>query len=225
MSTERPTGDAADNFMTLTDSTGAIAGYMYGAPRRDTVLFAEALGWIDKGISFFSDRLDMRFGKTFTLGKFFFFDQQADEILEILKLTQQFPLFWKWSDDRPRAEAAELVRTGIQDYLYEMFAAKESQCGNIIVISNELIQMYPKDLVNYSNVGACMAQQGDFKGAVGYFEQALALDGTDVLVLMNLAATHRNLGNKARAKEYYGRALKYADPETKQQIKSELDAL
>ena len=68
------------DIMTLTDSTGEVAGYMYFIENWDEDIADSGITIINKGISLYPDRLDMRYGKIHLLRKLHWWNAYADAI-------------------------------------------------------------------------------------------------------------------------------------------------
>lgn len=72
---------------------------------------------------------------------------------------------------------------------------------------------YPGNIMYISNAGILALTKGDLNKALDKFLQAEKLDMKDHVVLLNIAYTYKELGNKEKAKEYYLKVKEYCSPE------------
>ncbi|MFD2908066.1 hypothetical protein ACFSX9_04885 [Flavobacterium ardleyense] len=80
--------------LVLKDSLGNSAGYMYSQITNNDSLFAISQKTIDEGIKLFPNRLDLRFGKIHTLGKYERFEEYTNEILKTIDYSENIKHQW-----------------------------------------------------------------------------------------------------------------------------------
>ncbi len=94
-------------------------------------------------------------------------------------------------------------------------------------VYRRLSRLTPDDPIPLVNLGSLSFMDKEYDKAAAYFEQALELSPRQVEALLNLGyLNHQKLGNRQKAREYYGRFLEAApnDPQAPK-IRSLLDML
>jgi len=103
--------------------------------------------------------------------------------------------------------ALELAPTDIYALnLVGVFSSASGDLNGAISIYKKLISRSP-NRENLSNLGVSLMLSGRYAEAIKYHEQALKINQTEPIVLLNLADSHNLLGNKAIADKYYRRLL------------------
>ena len=83
--------------MEIQDSTGNTVGYIEDQVWMDPQNLTLAFSYIDEGIKAFPDRLDMRLGKIFILGKADSFASFTSELIEAAHHGHEIGNKWLWS--------------------------------------------------------------------------------------------------------------------------------
>ena len=212
---------------TLTDSTGAVAGYMYYAQRWDFARVDSALDVISRGIALFPDRLDMWYGKIHLLQELCRWDIFADEIHALLDRTTQNKLQWQWPNNNAPIE--EVITGGIFDYEKALFmAAINDEDGDNLrqkilllrVIAVDLYQHFPKYVQNINVIAATYQVLEDRNEALTWLLKAEKAAPHDGVVLSNIADTYYMLGDSKNERKYLKKIIKYGTPEEKERAKS-----
>ena len=88
-----------------------------------------------------------------------------------------------------------------------------------------MIEFYPKDIENYSNLGACKLMTDDYNGALASFEKAESIDGEDTVVLANIAYTYYLKEDYPNSIIYYKKIVELGDSEARQFAQTQIDEL
>ena len=83
--------------------------------------------------------------------------------------------------------------------------------GEAAILYQKLIDTKPSHRSFYTNRGAALVLLGHYKEALEAFEQARALQGDNVAVIINLADTELALHHREKAREYYRKGLDHLD--------------
>ena len=195
----------------ITDPKNDSIGYIFPAVEYDEDLYLMAMKFLDEGIDKHPKRLDMYFGKIFTLGERKFFDQQKDVILELLDQTVKIDHQWLWQNSAPVSGGVETFKGGIQDHVYNLFNQIEPKCDLITTISKKFIEIFPNEVSGYSNLGSCALVAGDFDAAIVHFRKAESINAGDVVVLGNIAMAYLKSDRKDSARLYFERVAQFGD--------------
>lgn len=177
---------------------------LYSDIQYDQQHFDQAISALNEGIKLYPDRLDMRYGKIYSLGQQENWHEQTESIIKLLDKSKDINFKWKWKWGEPLSDGKERVVSGVQDYLYTMFnTSADLLCNNIITISNKMIELFPKDKFNYSNIGSCYLVKGDFEESLKYLEKAKDIDNQDPLILYNIGYVYMKMKKDEEAINYF----------------------
>ena len=188
--------------------------YIYSVIEYDDENSQIAFDYIDKGISYNPQRLDMYFGKAqflFLRGEY---DKQTEVIKTVFKLNKKYADSWLWSFN----QSANDLQIGFPESIHEYFV-KWYNTGDpaaypyMLEVSRMCTQEYPDYVVAYNDAGISALLMNDLQAAKTYFERGYELDPSDMILLSNIARINYNLGNTAEAKKYYETMAQCDDPE------------
>ncbi|MBO7648330.1 MAG: hypothetical protein J6S48_03115 [Bacteroidales bacterium] len=225
LSTELPKGNhSSDDMFTLTDSTGKPAGYMYSHKHYDPARSDSAIAIITKGIAAHPNRLDMRFGKIYTLGEYAQWESFADEVLKVLDYTEKHPNTWVYPGTNDPIDT--IIIYSVLEYEKKLFDqcefTEESRDQDAIIlgwvrnIALKTSQIYPKDVFSLNIIAVTYNGANDYANAITWLKKAEQIAPKDVVVLSNLADTYHNMGDYANEKKYLKKILKYGDADAKE---------
>ncbi len=163
-------------------------------------LFNISQSFINKGIKKNPRRLDMHFGKIHALWLKGNHRDQTSEILGLINLGDKLKHDWLWSGNEQPEDSKQLFTSSIYQYVENLYTS--NRVDYVQQISERMIQSFPKEIANYSNLGAAFLMKADYKNALKYFKKAYKLDKKDIIVL-------NNLGHTYDMKEKYPKAIKY----------------
>lgn len=201
------TRPSRDKNLTILDSANQPAGYLYSKIHYDSSEFAKAQRYLMVGIEKNPKRLDMYFGRIYSLREAGFYEKHKNEILNLIAIHSKEPTDWLWSLNEPVKNPVAFFKDAIQDYNYALFNLEQPRFNEIEEISKAMLEIYPGDLKNYSNIGASSLIRKDFDSALEYFLKALEFDNDDALVLSNIAWTYKLKGDKSSAIKYYKKVI------------------
>ena len=209
--------------LTLRDTaTNETAGFMYTHVTYEDSLFVIAQRYIEEGISKNPNRLDMHFGRLYALREAGYLEEHVEGILSVIDLHQQNQSRWRWTDDKIITEGEKMFKGSIQDYNHALFNLEETPYREgIEKISRKMMELYPKDIENYSNIGVCRLIDQNYAEALSFFKKASDINPNDAIVLSNIAYTYVQMEKPKEALKYYDKIAKVGDPEMAEFAKQE----
>ncbi len=221
---EKPqTGDMS-NVMVALDKNNNPVRFMQ--IRYDQALLQQAIKKIDEGIAHYPNRLDMRFGKAYILSRNKDWNGYTDEMIKAIRQAKINNNQWLWEGDRPIPDGKSYLLGSIQGSQVQLFNAEDKQLlANVRKIANELLTLYPNNVQSINNIATSYSMAGDYKNGLKYFLKAEKINPQDPVILLNIANVYKKTNDKAKAKEYYQRIGKLADPQAQKIAKEQLAKL
>ena len=180
----------------------------------DTPLADSALMAIDEGITHFSDRLDLRFGKIYFLGELGKWDAFVDEIGRTLDHSVQINHRWIFPNV-PDDMMEDLFTEAMNDYLVTMFgsisdtarltAADTIMAKHIQGLAKRIVQLFPGDFPSTYMLALSHLMLNENDKAYKYLMRAEKISSSSVNLLQSLVKVCRLLGKVAQAEEYQSR--------------------
>ncbi len=195
------------------DSLGEPISYLTSQIVYDKHMIKNALSTIDIAIEKFPNRLDMRFGKIYVLGLTEDWISFKNEIIKSIHFSKEINNEWLWSNNETVSEGEEVFLNGIQDYQYQLHeTSNESIFMYVEDIANEILKYYPSHIESISGLGAVYLVKGDYDLGIAKFNEALSINPSDVIVLLNLAKGYELIEDFERAKSTYARVVDIGEP-------------
>jgi tetratricopeptide (TPR) repeat protein len=218
---------AADkNSFELKDSTGKVAGYINDKVGYNQIILRKGFTYLDKGISMFPNRLDLRFGKVFMLGQIGNYQAFTDEIIKTLDYSKINKNAWLWSENKVKPNAETFMLESIQGYVVQLYNTNNDDLlENMKQISENVLKYYPDNVVSLSDLSIVFMIRKEYDKAIQVLLKAERLAPGDAIVLNNIAEAYKRKGDNANAVAYYEKVLKYGDEEAKQSARNAIDQL
>lgn len=224
---ELPENEDVSVWYALRDSLGNVSGYIYGLARYDQTLADSGIAIIDQGLELYPYRLDMCLGKIYALGTYKRWDAYYNEIMSMLDYTETHHDSWEYPfDDEP---LDNLIMNNVLSYekkLIEQYEKrKESNVRDVVImryirdIATKMMQVYPGEKYFMNIMAVSFNMEEDYGNALEWLKMAESIDPDDEIVLLNIADTYYNLGNRAKDKKYLRKLLKSDDPDTRDYAK------
>lgn len=212
LTTKKPNGDV----LVLKDSLDQTAGYLGGTENYDEKNLKNAFTKIDKGISFYPDRLDMRFGKIYALGKVEDWPKFTSEIIKAIDYSQKNRNNWTWTDNIKKDNGQEFLLSSIQSYQLQLYdTERDDLLPNMREIALAILKYYPNNVESLSNLSVTYFLAGEYNKGLEALFKAEKINPKDYIVLSNIAHGYKLNGNKSKAIEYYEKTLLYGDEDAK----------
>jgi len=181
--------------------------------------------YIDIGIQKFPDRLDMRFGKVYMLGKIDDYDAFTQEIIKAIDYSQKINMKWTWTDNKLVDDPKTFMLGNIQSYVGQLYNLGDKQLNNMKAIAETILKYYPDHVESLSNLAITYILKKDYDNALKPLLKAEIVAPTDYIVLGNIAYCYNGKGDKENAIKYYILTQKYGDTNAKNMATEKLKEL
>lgn len=217
------TTEPAEESLSFQDSTGKTAGFIGSQVIYEQETLKKGFDKIDEGIKLYPNRLDMRFGKIYTLGQIKDWERFTTEIVKTIRYSSKNDNNWTWTNNEKSPDGREFFLSAIQDYQLDLYYTENDDLlVNMRTIANEILKFYPEHIESLSNLAITYLLTEEFDKAITALLKAEKLAPTDVIILSNIAQGYKLKGNKERAIAYYEKTIQHGDEQTiafaKQQI-------
>lgn len=210
------------NFV-IKDSLNNKVGYIYSEIVQIDSIFSISQNFLAEGIKLFPKRLDLRFGKIYTLGEAKKYNVFTDEILNVIQLSKTNNYAWLWDEDKTLEDPINFFKNAIQDYENTLFNANQN--SNLMKIAIEMHHLFPDDPIAMSTLGSSYLLEGNNQEALRLFNLAFKINPEDTIVMNNLGETYSRLKDYDNAKKYYSLMIVKGDEETKKYAEAKLKKL
>ncbi|MBS1527087.1 MAG: tetratricopeptide repeat protein [Bacteroidetes bacterium] len=200
----------------LKDKNGQVAGYLGSTLSFNQPVIAKGLACIDSAIALFPNRLDMRFGKVYLLGKVGDYDQFTSEIVKDIDYGQTIGNKWLWRDGKLLDDPEKFMLSTIQSYIRQLYGAGDNEMGNMQLIAKEVTKFYPDNVECLSDLSITYMQGKEYDKALDCLIKAEKIAPQDYIVLNNIAYCYVLKKDKPNAIKYYELVKKYGPDEAKQ---------
>ena len=218
-----------NNSLALVDKkTNKIAGYLNNNIWYEKEDVDKALSYLEKGLKFGKNRLDMYFGRIHILGEIGEYEKQSQKIIEVLKLGKQINHKWLWSMNEviPSSKSEHFFLISINEYYKALlqksepktFLAAEKACV-------AQLKLYPKDVEVHNYLALAYIGQGKIQEALNVLLKADKLAKEDYTILFNMASCYETLKQYDKAKECYLRIKKNPDKQVQDMADQKLSEL
>ena len=222
MSTNQPNGES----LQLQDSTGQVAGFLGSETVYNSEILQKGLDKIDQGIKMYPNRLDMRFGKIYTLGQTEDWDNFTNEIVKTIQYSKKNNNKWTWTFNEKKENGEEFFLGSIQDYQLNLYETKNNDLlKNMRIIAEEILKIYPDHIESLSNISITYLLTGEYDKGIDALLKAEKIDPNDGVVLSNIAHGYKLNGDIDNSIKYYEKMLKLDDPGVVDFAKQQIEAL
>ena len=220
--------DNSNSLALVDQKTNKIAGYLNNNIWYEKEDVDKALSYLEKGLKFGKNRLDMYFGRIHILGEIGEYEKQSQKIIEVLKLGKQINHKWLWSMNEviPSSEGERIFLVSINDY-YKALIQKSSpqslSAAEKACVAQ--LKLYPKDVEVHNYLALAYIGQGKIQEALNVLLKADKLAKEDYTILFNMASCYETLKQYDKAKECYLRIKKNPDKQVQDMADQKLSEL
>ena len=220
--------DNSNSLALVDQKTNKIAGYLNNNIWYEKEDVDKALSYLEKGLKFGKNRLDMYFGRIHILGEIGEYEKQSQKIIEVLKLGKQINHKWLWSMNEviPSSESERIFLVSINDY-YKALLQKSSpqslSAAEKACVAQ--LKLYPKDVEVHNYLALAYIGQGKIQEALNVLLKADKLAKEDYTILFNMASCYETLKQYDKAKECYLRIKKNPDKQVQDMADQRLSEL
>jgi tetratricopeptide (TPR) repeat protein len=201
--------------LVLKDKNNKVAGYLGSTLSFNQKLINKGLACIDTAITKFPERLDMRFGKVYVLGKIGNYDEFSKEIIRDVDYGQTISNKWYWRDGKVLEDPEKFMMGTVQSYIRQLFEVGNVEIGNMRLIAEDVLKYYPDNVECLSDLSITYIQGKEYDEALGYLMRATKVAPADYIVLNNIAYCYTLKKDKPNAIKYYELVEKYGTDEAK----------
>lgn len=210
----------------LTDSTGTVAGFIQSDTQLNEKYLKKGIDYIDKGITKFPKRLDMRFGKIYVLGTIENYTEFTKEIIKTIEYSNVIKNDWNWTNDNKLDDPKKFMLDAIQNYINQIYSTgNDNLLENMKNIAETVLKYYPDHVESLSNVSIVHLLRQEYDKGLNYLLRAEKLNPNDFIVLTNIAQAYKLKEDKQNAIKYYELVKKYGDASAIEYAKEELSKL
>ena len=220
--------DNSNSLALVDQKTNKIAGYLNNNIWYEKEDVDKALSYLEKGLKFGKNRLDMYFGRIHILGEIGEYEKQSQKIIEVLKLGKEINHKWLWSMNEviPASESERIFLVSINDYYKALlqksepktFLAAEKACA-------AQLKLYPKNIEVHNYLALAYIGQGKIQEALNVLLKADKLAKEDYTILFNMASCYETLKQYDKAKECYLRIKKNPNKQVQDMADQKLSEL
>jgi tetratricopeptide (TPR) repeat protein len=182
--------------------------------------------YIDKGLSKYPNRLDMRFGKIYLLGQIENYEKFTAEIINTIDYSHVNKNKWTWADNKPLGDPENFMLSSIQDYQLQLYNTEnDNLIENMKRIAEAVLKYYPEHIESLSNISIVFMLQKQYDKALDTLLKAEKLNPKDCIVLNNIAQTYKLKGDTINAIKYYKLTIQYGDDQAKNYANGQIEEL
>lgn len=189
--------------MTLSDSTGGIAGYVYqGYSLVDSVHFEQSIDWLERALVRYPERLDIWQGEIMTLLYADELERMITVFDRMLAYSTQLTGSWLYTNDEPldktdRPEDDPIVRT-VQDRMSTLLS--NEFYSEAMQLVETALTYYPSSPVFLNDKAVIYYQQDDYEQALIWMQKASKADPKDTLIKHNIDYLKKELKQRKKKK-------------------------
>lgn len=176
--------------------------YLYIAYSYEQEYIDLAVKYIDKGISFNPERLDLYCLKISMYFQIGCYEKEKNELLKLIKLNKKYKNKWLWTNGLSADK--NLFENNINIFIQKLI---DTHIIENIIYANEIsllmYEQYPKNVTLLNLIGISYIYTGNLKSSLDYLNKANKINPNDMLIIANLAYCYRNLHDLEKAKFYY----------------------
>ncbi len=210
----------------LTDSIGNVAGFIQSNTSLNEKYLNKGIEYIEKGITKFPKRLDMRFGKIYVLGDTENYSEFTKEIIKTIEYSSVIKNDWNWTNDKKKEDSENFMLSSIQSYVNQLYeTGNDDLLENMKNIAETVLKYYPNHIESLSNVSIVHLLRKEYDKGLEYLLKAEKLNPKDYIVLGNIAQAYKLKDDKKNAIKYYELVKKYGDENANEYSKAEIEKL
>lgn len=194
-----------DPLLSLKDSLGRNV-YYYQVNEFDDHLYGQAIKVIDKAISRYPDRLDLRFVKA---NAYIAYEKESPDmalsyLTGLVDVDQKKT--WPWLYEGDKVEDG-FFEDSMQEYCYSFYSiGTPSSMKAFLILSEKMVGLYPEHLEYLNNIGSYhLISKDDPKTALKWYSKVLKKNPKDGNALQNSIVAARRLKNAKLEKKYRDR--------------------
>jgi tetratricopeptide (TPR) repeat protein len=210
--------------LSLKDSLGRQVCY-FQEYFYDDELYGQAIKALDRAVSHYPDRLDLRFMKANAL--LAYEKGSPDMTLDyLLKLTDEAAARTKdWTYGAEKKDKS-FFEQAIQEYCYNLFAIGTTASKDaFMTLSVKLNKIFPSNLDFLNNIGSYHLANSDFKDALKIYSKVLKKQSDNLTAIQNCVLASRLKKDVKAEMKYLQMMVKYAPEQEALVAKNRIETL
>jgi len=172
------------------------------------------------------NRLDMRFGKIYVLGRIAHWAEFTKAIVETIEYSGENKNQWTWTKNDVKEDGENFLLSSIQTYQLQLYNTEnDSLLVNMQEIANTILAIYPNHIESLSNLSITYLLAGDYDAGLIPLLKAEKIDPNDAIVLSNIARAYILKEDKVNAIAYYKKVVVLDDYQTKDYAEEQIRML
>lgn len=209
--TPEPPADG-EQALEIKDDEGNVEGYLRTVQGYNDSVAAIAINFLDQALEIHPRRLDIWFGKCYTLREVGRYEEHVDVLKQVLEMNAKDGS-WLWANGIPFEQSALEFSEIIHEYCAAL-AVSTAAPGELVFQTIETaISYFPQNIFIFNDLGVAHYYRGDNQAAIGAFKRALAIDEDNMTCIGNIAYLYLEEGNLEESRSYYERMLKSSNPD------------
>lgn len=213
-----------DPILSLKDTLGREV-YYFQEVSYDDELFGKAAKILDKAVSLYPDRLDLRVIKA---NVYIDYEKGSPDLAlnYLVALADEGAARKKDWDFEKKKEGKEFFKAAMQEYCYKLFSiGTPSSREAFFKLSEHLNKLFPEEVDFLNNIGSYHLVSKDYKSALKCYSKVLKKHPEDLTAIQNCVLAARLMKNSKMERKYLNMMAKYAPEKDALVAKARIEAL
>jgi len=207
----------------LEDSLG-ITDFMVYMDSLEIVFFKEAIHKVDEGLLFYSNRLDLIFGKLYVIRFHQEWDLLSKEIIKVIELSRQNNNQWLWEDNKPISEEEFLCT--IEEHINFLATHQDDSLQfTVIEIAKSFLDYYPERYKAKFDLAIAYLLTGNLERGIELLHELEETFPNNLDIIYNLARAYQDSNENQKAIEYFIQMKGLDDESAKKYAKKQIRIL
>jgi len=208
--------DANVSILISDPETKETIGYIYDSTSYNAENVSQAIVYINKGLKYGEDRLDMYFGKVYILNDVGDYSTAAKTLIEVLEKSIKNKNRWLWENNEEVEDGEDFLLGNMNDYYKKWINVRTEQAIQAMEdTSKKQIELYPKNIYAYNFLAYSYILRDKKANAIPILLDAEHIDPSDIVIVNNLARLYEDTNNKVEAVKYWKKYMDLGGAEEK----------
>jgi hypothetical protein len=181
----------------------------------------EGIKYLDKGLAFAPNRLDMHWGKIELLFEIEDFKGAGETLFNVIEMSSKYNASWALGDNKPVDNGKNYFLGYVSRYYETLLNSPSDDAANALINCAQLqIKTYPESTFAYNILAVYYIYRDEYETALDYLLTAEKADGNDYVILINIGRLYAEMKDNVKAKAYFDKTIRIGDAAAKKQAKS-----
>jgi len=206
--------------------TNKVIGYMHDSTSYDAEQIQQALHYLNLGLMYSVDRLDMYFGKIHILNEIGDYDTASKTVFDVLDRSKINGNEWYWSKNKKLEDGKNFLLQNMNDYYAKWIHIRTKESIKALKETSEKqIELYPDSIFAYNFLAYSYILKNEKVKAIPILLKAEKINPSDFIILNNLERLYADTGDKQNAIIYLNKMISIGDEKQKTMAKKKLQEL